>query len=65
MTKIRFIGKSDYDFENGEIYQLLNFEDKKFTYGYFKTWISNKHNKIVYIPYSSLTTFNQNWEVVE
>ena len=65
MTKIKFIGESDYDFENGEIYQLIKIKDREKLYAYFHAWISNKHHKIVYIPYSSLETFNENWEVVE
>lgn len=64
MSKIRFIGESDYNFTNGKIYQLIKIEDKQNNYDYFHSWISNDENKIMYIPYKNLATFNENWEVV-
>ena len=65
MSKIKFIGKSDRNFENGNVYILIKIRDKEDKYDYFHTWISNNNKKIVYIPYSSIATFNNNWEVVE
>lgn len=59
--KIKFIGKSDYNFTNGEIYQLIKIEQDDY---YFNTWISNDNNKISFIPYATLDNFNENWEVV-
>ena len=59
--KIKFKGKSDYNFKKGKTYQLVKFE---IAFYQIKAYISNNDNEIVYIPYSSLDTFNCNWEVV-
>lgn len=59
--KIKFIGENDNNFTNGEIYNLIKIEQDNY---YFNTWISNDRNKISFIPYATLNTFNKNWEVV-
>ena len=70
MSKIKFLGESDENFTNGNIYQLVQMEDyfEIFNSGHivqkFKTWITNNNNKLAYIPYSSIDTSNENWEFV-
>ena len=61
MSKIRFLGRSDFNFTYGNIYQLIKIEQYEYS---FDTWISNDSGNIVFIPYSSINTFNENWEVV-
>jgi len=60
--KMRFIGKTDENFTNGFEYEFLeiNYEEGC----YFKTYIINDYDNVRYIPYSSINTFLQNWEVV-
>lgn len=60
MSKIKFIGESDYNFTNGEIYQLIKIEHDI----WFRAWIGNDRGDIVFIPYEDLDLFNENWEVV-
>lgn len=72
--KIKFIGKSDDNFKNGNIYQLLTLkiEEEKIYRSIFGTefkylyhaYISNDDNKIVIIPYAGIDNFNNNWEVI-
>jgi hypothetical protein len=72
--KIKFIGKTDNNFTNGNTYQLFAFkiaeeEICKSIFGteykyLYHVYISNNDNKIVIIPYVGMDNFNKNWEVV-
>lgn len=62
MLKIKFIGNSDFDFKNDNIYTLVKFEETPMG---VKTYITNNYKKIKYIYYTSLNAFNNNWEVIE
>lgn len=59
--KIKFTGKSDYNFTKNKIYQLVKCEH---TFYQFKTLLSNNNGEIVYIPYSSIEAFNENWRII-
>ena len=64
--KIRFIGTSDNHFEYDEVYNLIKFEDNRYTGLYeFEIWVVDKKRKIQYIPYDSLSLFNENWRVID
>lgn len=61
MAKIKFIGETDDDFTTGEIYELVNIDgDNYFVYAF----LTNDNKGISCVPYHSLDTFNENWEVV-
>ena len=59
--KIKFIGKSDYNFTKNHTYQLVKIDIGDFI---VSAYISDNENKIRYVPYMSLELFNDNWEVV-
>ncbi|MEE3344294.1 MAG: hypothetical protein VZS44_09410 [Bacilli bacterium] len=59
--KIKFKGTSDFNFKKGNIYILVNLTIDK----YVNAYITNNNNEIVFIPYSSLYLFNDNWEIVK
>ena len=63
MNNIKFIGKSNKTFTNGNIYQLFFIEFD--TYHSIEAYISNNNKKIEYVSYIDLGTFNENWEVVD
>lgn len=65
MLEVRFIGESDENFTNGKVYKIIKFDDDTPYYGKIDVWFINNYNKIVYIPYSTLNTFNENWVVFE
>jgi hypothetical protein len=59
--KIKFKGTSDFNFKKGNIYILVNLEIGE----YVNAYITNKCNEIIFIPYSNLDLFNDNWEIVK
>ena len=61
MIKIKFIGQTDDDFTNNEIYHLINFFGD---INYIYAFITNDNNEISCIPYRGVESFNDNWEVV-
>lgn len=61
MSKIKFIGESDYNFTKNKKYQLVKCEHTGYQ---FKTLLSNNDGEIVYIPYSSIEAFNMNWRII-
>lgn len=70
MLKIKFIGQSDDNFENGNNYYLVNIQYTAYESIALKSskilaFITNKFNKIVCIPYSKIQYFNDNWEVIQ
>ena len=62
MNKIRFIGESDHNFIYGETYEIVKINYEKGYY--FYTEIINKYHIARRIPYSSIYTFLENWEIV-
>ena len=70
MSKIKFIGESNENFIEGNIYQLIKLEKicrYEFTFSsnwLYEAYISNKNNTIVIIQYLGIETFNDNWEIV-
>ena len=55
-----FVGESDYNFDNGHYYKLINIVlDNKVDLYY--AILINKHNMVVVIPYKNIDSFNINW----
>lgn len=67
MQLIKFKGSSCDEFDYNGIYELFNVEDNTDLdpeIGFYETWIKTNQNKIIRIPYSSINTFKENWEVI-
>lgn len=62
MTEIEFLGQSDENFKAGDTYKLIEFGLLRSDEIYI--FVLNKHGEVVYIPYSTLGAFNENWRVI-
>ena len=61
MTEVEFLGQSDENFKAGDKYKLIEFE---WCPDIIYVFVSNKYGEIVYVPYSTLSAFNENWRVI-
>lgn len=62
---VKFIGNSDCCFKFGSIYEIMKIVDNIDEIGFFEAYIKTANGIILHIPYSSINTFLENWEVID